>query len=248
MKSIALHLIPILVTFFAGALHALADTQKDASRCFVIIESAGENRGECAPSIKEIWRIGKEAEDLSALQADLKAVGEVKVVKLKTHSVVFVKAGQGDTKALEQVIHIDSFNGSADGLLYRIARESGANWTHARGFMVPGPRTDYPDIYTRITVTDFRGSIRQLLAETIPPSYGSMAMHVHCYPDGAIEVRQPGFLQMMERQFRADHVIGALPKPVSMFPKPQEKEGAVLNKRPAESDAEYRARLDKHMP
>jgi len=123
MKKPALLLVLILVTFFAGAVHAPADTQKDASRCFVIIESAGENRGDCAPSIKEIWRIGKEAEDISALQAGLKVVGEVKVVKLETYSVVFVKAGQGDTKALEQVIHIDSFNGSPDGLLYRIGRE-----------------------------------------------------------------------------------------------------------------------------
>ena len=230
MKEPPLHLILILVTFFAGAVHALADTQKDTRRCFVIIESASEKRSDCSPAIKEIWRIGKEAEDLSALQERLKAVGEVKVVELKTSSVVFVKVGQGDTKAMEQVIHIDSFTGTPDGLLYRIARESGADWGHARGIVVPGVGTDLPDYFTRITVTDFRGSIRQLLAETIPPSYGSMAMHVHCYPDGAIEVRQPGVHQIMERQFRADHVIGALPKPVSMFPGPRKREGAVLNK------------------
>lgn len=237
MKKTALHLILILVTYFAGAVLALADPQKETRRCFVIIESAGKQHSDCATAIKEIWRIGREAADISALQEGLKAVGEVRVVTLKTYSVVFVKVGQGDTKAMEQVIHIDSFTGSPDGLLYRIARVSGADWGHGRGFSVPSPATDLPDDFTRITVTDFRGSIRQLLAETIPPSYGSMAMHVHYYPDGAIEVRQPGAVQIMERQFRADHVIGALPKPVTLrnpvrvFPEPQEKEGAVINKR-----------------
>ena len=220
----------VLVAFLAGSADAFADTRTGSRRCFVIIESASEKRSDCSPSIKEIWRIGKEAEDISALQERLKAVGEVKVVELKTYSVVFVKAGQGDTKAMEQVIHIDSFTGTPDGLLYRIARESGADWGHARGIVVPGVGTDLPDYFTRITVTDFRGSIRQLLAETIPPSYGSMAMHVHCYSDGAIEVRQPGVHQIMERQFRADHVFGDLPKPVNLSPDKREKEAAAIGK------------------
>lgn len=229
MKNNALCLILVLVTFFAGAVDALANTRKGVRRCFVIIESASENMGGREQGRAEIRRIGKEAKDISALQNGLKALGEVRVVKLKTYSVVFVKIGHQDTKALDQVIHIDSFTGSPAGLLQRIATESGANWTHMRTFAFPILK-DTPDSFTRITVTDFRGSIRQFLAETIPPSYGSLAFDVHCYPDGMIEVTQPGHLQLMEWQFRADPVIGALPKPVNLSPDEREHEVAAIGK------------------
>jgi len=206
-------LLLLLVAFFAGLTDVLAESGNGSDRCFVIMVSASENKRELLKDRGEVWWIGKEAEDLSALQKELSALGEVRVVKLKTYSVVFVKLGQLETKALDQVIHIDSFTGSPIGLLKRIAKESGTDWTHARIFSLPNSPVDTLDYFTQITVTDFRGSIRQLLAETIPPSYGSLAFDIRCFPDGRIEVTQPGAAQIMEWQFRADHVSGALPKP-----------------------------------
>ena len=176
----------------------------------------------------EVWRIGKEAEDIPALQKGLNALGEARVIKLKNYSVVFVRIGHRATRALDQVIHVDSFTGSPAGLLQRIAKESGTHWTHMRIFALPNNPKNSPDIYTKITVTDFRGSIRQLLAETIPSSYGSVAFDVHCYTDGMIEVTQPGHLQVIEWQFRADHVIGTLPKPVNLSPDERKKESAAI--------------------
>ena len=231
MKKTILNLFLMVATFFSGAAPAVADTGKNSRRCFVIIESASQNMNRTSREQAEIGPIGREAKDIFALQKGLQAVGEVRIVKLKTYSVVFVKTGHGDTKALDQVIHIDSFTGSPVGLLSRIARESGANWTHMRVSSIPNNPINTPDSFTRITVTDFRGSIRQLLAETIPPSYGSVAFHVHCFPDDKIEVTQPGSLQLMERQFRSDHVSGALPKPVNLSSDEMEKEASALYKR-----------------
>ena len=230
MKNSALCLILVLVAFFAGLADALADTGKDARRCFVVMVSPSENERELRKDRREVWRIGKEAEDISALQKGLRALGEVSVVKLKTYSVVVVKLGQLETKALDQVIHIDSFTGSPIGLLARIAKESGTDWTHTQLFSLPNKPTDFLDSFTRITVTAFRGSILQLLAETIPPSYGSLAFDIRCFPDGGLAVTQPGAVQVMPWQFRADDVSGAVPSPVILSADERKKEAATIRK------------------
>ena len=227
MKKNAVCLILVLVAFFAGSADAFADIREDSRRCFVIMVSAIEDKEGVRKDRGKVWRIGKEAEDISALQKGLSALGEVKVVKLKTYSVVFVKLGQLETKALDEVIHIDSFTGSPIGLLVRIAKESGTDWNHTQLFSLPNNPVDTLDNFIRISVTDFRGSIRQLLAETIPPSYGSLAFDIRCFPDGGIAVTQPGAAQIMEWQFRADPVIGPLPKPVILSPDEREKEAAA---------------------
>lgn len=231
MKKNALSFVLALMAFFRSAASTLADTREGSLRCFVIIESASETMGGREQGRADVRRIGREAKDIPALQKGLNALGEARVMKLKSYSVVFVKIGHGATKALDQVIHIDSFTGSPAGLLQRVAKESGGNWTHKRTFSLPSANIHhYPDSFTRIAVTDFRGSIRRLLAETIPPSYGSVAFDVHCYPNGMIEVTQPGHLQLMEWQFRADPVSGGLPKPVKLGPDEREKEAAAIGK------------------
>ena len=235
MKKNAVCLILVLVAFFAGSPSAFADTRSGSRRCFVVMVSVCEDEWELRKERGEVWRIGKETEDIPALQKGLSALGEVSIVKLKTYSVVFVKLGQLETKALDQVIHIDSFTGSPIGLLARIAKESGADWSHPRIFSLPNKPTDTLDKISRITVTDFRGSIRQLLAETIPPAYGSLAFDVHCFPNGRIEVTQPGAAQVMEWQFRADPVSGTLPKSVNLSADEREKEGKALYKGPDKS-------------
>lgn len=221
----------VLTVFLAVSENGLAESRKGSDRCFVIMVSSSEDKWEIRKDRGEVWRIGKKAEDISALQKGLSALGEVRIVKLKNYSVVFVKLGHLETKALDQIIHIDSFTGSPAGLLVPIAKESGADWARAGMFSLPNNPIDTLDYLTRITVTDFRGSIRQLLAETIPPSYGSLAFDIRCFPNGRIEVTQPGAAQVMEWQFRADHVSGALPTSVILSPDEREKESAVIYKR-----------------
>lgn len=247
MKKLALFLVLVLLTFLAGTLYALVSTRMTARRCFVIIETT---TGNDLSAVFGIGRVGKESEDVSALQAGLKAlreVGEVRVAKLKTYSVVFVKIGHGNTSALDREIEIDFFTGSPVGLLQRVSKESGTRWRCPESVLIPSADMYAEDSITRVTVKDFRGSIRQLLAETIPPSYGSMALSVLCRSDGTVEVRHYGHRHFPEEKFRADHFVGALPKAVRIRPEEMENEGTTLLKRPGESDDQYLVRFDKHL-
>lgn len=170
MKKPTLFLVLALLTFLAGAEDAVS-IPKVARRCFVIIESADEKGTDPSPARVEIGRMGKEAEDMAALEAGLKTLGEVRVVRFQAYSVLFVKLGHGNTKALDQEIQIDFFTGSPVGLLQRIRKESGTHWTKLLMMLIPSDDMYAVDSLTRVTVKDFRGSIRQILAETIPPSY-----------------------------------------------------------------------------
>lgn len=224
MKKNTVPFILLLLAFFAGSASAFADTGNISKRCFVVMVSPIGDTPELGKERGKVWQMGKEAEDVSALEKGLGALGEVSVVKLKTCSVLFVKLGQLELKALDEVIHIDSFTGSPAGLLARMAKETGTNWIHTQLFSFPHKLTDTLDNLSRISMTDFRGSIRQLLAETIPPWYGSLAFDIRCFPDGGLAVTQPGAAQIMEWQFRADHVSGILPKPVNLSDDERKKE------------------------
>lgn len=201
-------------------------------RCFVMIEKT--DMTELSGALSKIRRIGKEARNVSDLKADLKAVGEVKVLKFTTHIVICVKIGNGDMSALDQQIRVNSFTGSPVGLLNRIAKESGTVWscpTFSPKASQLNRTAHEKDLLTRITIEGYRGSIREILAQYIPPSYSSLAMSISCNKNGTVEVRHYGWNQSDTDQFAADRIIGSLPKAEIITDEERELEGGNLLRR-----------------
>jgi hypothetical protein len=201
-------------------------------RLFVIMESA--DQVELQRTFFKVRQAGKETGDFAALQTRLKTIGNLKMVNLPTRSVIYLKIGDGDTSALDREIAIDFFTGSFDGLSRRITKESGTVWSSPMSTKNTG--TQERDFSTRVTVKDFRGSIRQLLAQSIPISYGGVALTVLCSTShNRVEIQHVGNRQDRSDYFAADPVKERVPAAEIITTEETDAEGNIFHPIPEKS-------------
>jgi hypothetical protein len=209
--------------------HSLLAQHVASPRLFVVL--VGTDNVKLQMAFFEVRQAGRETKDLLSLQARLKTIGDLKMENLLTRSVVYLKIGDGDTSALDKEIAIDFFTGSFDGLSRRITKESGTIWGSPMTSKNTGAQER--DYSTRVTVKDFRGSIRQLLAQSIPISYGGLALTVLCSTKhNRVEIQHVGNRQDRSDYLAADPVKERVPRAEMITIKEMDAEGNIFPKVP----------------
>lgn len=210
-------------------------------RFFVEIE--GNDSLAIANIIEQVREIGREAQDFAAFRTKLDTRWKTSVSRGSDYSVVHVSPWGDDTSALDRKATIDSFTGSPSGLLKRLTKETGIPMVTQQWFGGSIIRIMNIDHRTRIHVNHYHGSIRELFAETIPPSYSTLALSVICRPDGCLEVHHLGSNRFPADQFLADHVAASVSPADRLTSEEQAAEGSITLPRPGESDKDFLKRL-----
>jgi len=232
-----------IITILFGAVLAVFAQQndEDQKRCFLVAE--GVDAATLKAAVAEVYSIGMQARDLDELQRKLSSVGRLSLSRFSGYSVLTIAVGKGNFDALNKEVFIHSFKGSPYGLLKRVAQETGVNWDVQRFHSSTEHGWRHGDISTAIHVENFQGTVRQLLAATIPPSYASFAFTVLCRADGRVEVRHIGQNQFPTDLFPADRRVKPLPRAVRLTTAQQEMEGMVIVRKKGEPDVDFEKRL-----
>ncbi len=235
--------VALLLSAAAVAWLFRAHRTSEARRCFVLIE--GGTEPELYDLMARTRSAGAKCPDPAALRAALAEFGSVSVEEFPTHSVIRVTAGRAKAASLERHIRIDSFTGSPAALLARVAKESGVDVGTRRWYAGSIIRLIDTDAATRITVRSFRGTIRQLLAATIPASYSTLALSVRCGEDGRIEVFHLGQNQFEGDQFAMDRGGKTLPVPDLLTRDEQEAERPLVRPSLPELEGKHLGKLPR---